>query len=253
MRLLVTRPEPDAGREAEALAARGHEAVLAPLLKIEFTRDVPLDFAGVQALIVTSRNALRAMASRRELPDARKLPLFAVGEATARAARDIGFANVTTGPGTAEELAELIAATLEPKHGPLVHLAGETLAFDLKSRLEAKGFTLRQPVLYRARPAEQLPAQALSLLKSGKVDGAILLSPLTARTFALLIEKHGVVTQGRRLVCYCLSQAVAEVLSLLGFEVRVAARPREEEVLALVDSEAGHRRKRTHWRLKAKA
>ena len=71
MRLLVTRPEPDAGREAEALAARGHEAVLAPLLKIEFTRDVPLDFAGVQALIVTSRNALRAMASRRELPDAR--------------------------------------------------------------------------------------------------------------------------------------------------------------------------------------
>ena len=235
MRLLVTRPEPDAGREAEALAARGHEAVLAPLLKIEFTRDVPLDFAGVQALIVTSRNALRA---RRELPDARKLPLFAVGEATARAARDIGFANVTTGPGTAEELAELIAATLEPKHGPLLHLAGETLAFDLKSRLEAKGFTLCQRVLYRARPAEQLPAQALSLLKSGKVDGAILLSPLTARTFALLIDKHGVVTQGRRLVCYCLSQAVAEVLSVLGFEVRVAARPREEEVLALVDSEA---------------
>ena len=235
MRLLVTRPEPDAGREAEALAARGHEAVLAPLLKIEFARDVPLDFAGVQALIVTSRNALRA---RRELPDARKLPLFAVGEATARAARNIGFANVTTGPGTAEELAELIAATLEPKHGPLVYLAGETLAFDLKSRLEAKGFTLCQPVLYRARPAEQLPAQALSLLKSGKVDGAILLSPLTARTFALLIDKHGVVTQGRRLVCYCLSQAVAEVLSVLGFEVRVAARPREEEVLALVDSEA---------------
>jgi uroporphyrinogen-III synthase len=235
MRILVTRPEPDAGREAEALAARGHEAVLAPLLKIEFARDVPLDFAGVQALIVTSRNALRA---RRELPDARKLPLFAVGEATARAARDIGFANVTTGPGTAEELAELIAATLEPKHGPLVYLAGETLAFDLKSRLEAKGFTLCQRVLYRARPAEQLPAQALSLLKSGKVDGAILLSPLTARTFALLIDKHGVVTQGRRLVCYCLSQAVAEVLSVRGFEVRVAARPREEEVLALVDSEA---------------
>ena len=238
MRLLVTRPEPDASREAAALAARGHEAVIAPLLVIEFAEDAPLDFAGVQALIVTSRNALRAIASRRELAEARKLPLFAVGEATARAARDIGFANVTTGPGTAEELAELIAATLEPKHGPLLHLAGETLAFDPKSPLEAKGFNLRQPVLYRACPAEQLPAQALGLLKSGKLDGAILLSPRTARTFALLIDKHGVVTQGRRLVCYCLSQAVADVLSVLGFEVRVAARPREEEVLALVDSEA---------------
>ena len=238
MRLLVTRPEPDASREAAALAARGHEAVIAPLLVIEFAEDAPLDFAGVQALIVTSRNALRAIASRRELAEARKLPLFAVGEATARAAHDVGFADVTTGPGTAEELAELIAATLEPKHGPLLHLAGETLAFDLKSPLEANGFNLRQPVLYRARPAEQLPAQALGLLKSGKLDGAILLSPRTARTFALLIDKHGVVTQGRRLVCYCLSQAVADVLSVLGFEVRVAARPREEEVLALVDSEA---------------
>ena len=93
MRLLVTRPEPDAGREAEALAARGHEAVIAPLLVIEFAEDAPLDFAGVQALIVTSRNALRAIASRRELAEARKLPLFAVGEATARAARDVGFAD----------------------------------------------------------------------------------------------------------------------------------------------------------------
>ena len=94
MRILVTRPEPDASREAEALAARGHEAVLAPLLNIEFARDVPVDLAGAQALIVTSRNALRALSSRRELEDARKLPLYAVGEATSRAARELGFTTV---------------------------------------------------------------------------------------------------------------------------------------------------------------
>ena len=41
MRLLVTRPEPDATRQAEKLAARGHEAVLAPLLLIEPATDVP--------------------------------------------------------------------------------------------------------------------------------------------------------------------------------------------------------------------
>jgi uroporphyrinogen-III synthase len=238
MRILVTRPEPDASREAEALAARGHEAVLAPLLKIEFARDVPLDFVGVQALIATSRNALRALASRCELEDARKLPLLAVGEATACIARGLGFPDVTTGSGTADGLAGLIGDKLEPKRGALMHLAGETLAFDFKSALEAKGFTLRRPVLYRALPAEQLPARALSLLQAEALNGAILLSPRTARTFALLIDKHGAIAQGRRLVCYCLSQAIAEVLAPLGFEVRVAARPREEEVLALVDSEA---------------
>jgi uroporphyrinogen-III synthase len=132
----------------------------------------------------------------------------------------------------------LIGGKLDPKRGWLLQLAGENLAFDLKTALEAKGFTLHQPVLYRAVPAEQLPARVLSLLKVGELDGAILLSPRTARTFAALIDKHGAVTQGRRLVCYCLSQAVAEVLVPLGFVVRVASKPREEDVLALVDSEA---------------
>jgi uroporphyrinogen-III synthase len=238
MRFLVTRPEPDASLEAEALAARGHQPVLAPLLAIEFVPDVTIDLAGAQALIVTSRNALRALSSRRELGEARKLPLFAVGEAAARAAQGPGFAEVVKGPGTAAGLAELIGDQLAPERGPLVHLAGETLAFDLKSVLEAKGFSLRQAVLYRAVPARELPAEALSLIKAGKLDGAILMSPRTAGIFALLIDKHGVITEAQRLVCYCLSQAVAEVLAPHGFQVRVAAQPREEVILALLDSEA---------------
>jgi uroporphyrinogen-III synthase len=238
MRILVTRPEPDASREAEALAARGHEAVLAPLLNIEFARDVSLDLTGAQALIVTSRNALRALSSRRELEDARKLPLFAVGEATSRTARELGFAEVVVGPGTGAGLVDLIIGRLDPKRGTLVHLAGETLAFDLKPALAARGFTLRQPVLYRAVPAQALPPRALSLLAAGKLDGAILLSPRTARTFASLIERQGAVRQEGGPVCYCLSQAVAEAVAPLGFEVRVAAGPREEDVLALLESEA---------------
>jgi uroporphyrinogen-III synthase len=238
MRILVTRPEPDASREAEALAARGHEAVLAPLLNIEFARDVSLYLTGAQALIVTSRNALRALSSRRELEDARKLPLFAVGEATYRTGRELGFTEVVVGPGTGAGLVDLIVGRLDPKRGTLVHLAGETLAFDLKPALAAAGFTLRQPVLYRAVPAQALPPRALSLLEAGKLNGAILLSPRTAKTFAALIERHGAVRQERGPVCYCLSQAVAEAVAPLGFEVRVAAGPREEDVLALLDSEA---------------
>jgi uroporphyrinogen-III synthase len=238
MRLLVTRPEPDASREAETLAARGHEVVLAPLLAVEFYGDAPLELEGAQGLVVTSRNALRALVSRRELGQALKLPLFAVGEATARAARELGFARVATGPGTGAALAELISGELKPDRGPLVHLAGETLAFDLKSALERQRFTVRQPVLYRAVPARALPAEALSLLKAGKLDGVILMSPRTAKTFAGLVTRHSLVTQGKSLVCYCLSEAVAEAVASLGLEVRVAAHPREEDVLALLDSEA---------------
>ena len=70
-----------------------------------------------------------------------RLPLLAVGEATAKAATELGFTKVTAGPGTGEELSRLIADTLDPKAGALVHLAGETVAFDLKSALQARGFT----------------------------------------------------------------------------------------------------------------
>jgi hypothetical protein len=52
------------------------------------------------------------------------------------------------------------------------------------------------------------------------------------------VAKHGLAEQAARLVCYCLSKAVAEEAAPLGCEIRVAARPREEDVLALLDAEA---------------
>ncbi|HYJ59204.1 MAG TPA: uroporphyrinogen-III synthase [Methyloceanibacter sp.] len=238
MRILVTRPGPDAEREAERLAALGHEPVVGSLLVIEFAGDVPLQLDGAQALIATSRNALHALAAHPELDAALALPLLAVGEGTARQAQLLGFADVTIGPGTAAELAALILEELKPERGPLVHLAGETLAVDLKGALEKQGFAMRAPALYRATPVRELPAEAARLLSSGELDGVILMSPRTARTFAALVAAASVVTQGRRPVCYCLSEAVADAVSPLGFATRVAARPREEDVLALLDSEA---------------
>jgi uroporphyrinogen-III synthase len=238
MRLLVTRPEPDASREAEALRARGHEAMLAPLLAIEFLGPVPLQLENAQGLLATSRNALRALAAHPERDAALKIPLFAVGEATAHEAQAMGFADVTVGLGTGKDLAGLVAAELDPEQGPLVHLAGDKLAFDLKTALEARGFAVRRPVLYRAVPARAFPAGALRRLEAGELDGVILMSPRTAKTFAALTHDLGWLNRAEGLVCYCLSKAVAEQVAPLGFQVRVATLPREEEVLALVDSEA---------------
>jgi uroporphyrinogen-III synthase len=238
MRILVTRSEPDARREAEELAARGHEAVIAPLLEIEFLPVVSLGLAGAQALIATSRNAIRALAVHSDKDRALELPLFAVGEATARAAKELGFAQVTIGAGTGVALAAVIREEVEAEEGALVHLAGETLAFDLKAVLEEEGYQIRQCVLYRAVPLRAFSAETEAELKAGAIDGVILLSPRTAKAFAELADRHGAVTQAKSPVCYCLSQAVADFVAPLGFQMRVAAHPREEDVLALLDSEA---------------
>lgn len=235
MRILVTRPAPDDAKQAEVLRARGHEPVLAPLLDIKFEQPC-LDLDGVQALIVTSRNALRALATHPQAKQLTPLPLFAVGETTAAAARDVGFAQATTGPGKAAGLAERLRAELDPANGALLHLAGEDLAFDLASALPV--FELRQPALYRAVPAVALPEEALRALKAGKVEAAILMSPRTAEILVSLLRKEDATEFGSRLICYCLSEAVAEAASPLGSRRRVAATPQEEDILALIDSDA---------------
>jgi uroporphyrinogen-III synthase len=238
MRVLVTRPERDARREAETLLSRGHEPVLAPLLEIEFLANVDLGLDGAQALILTSRNSLRALALHHDKDRALGLPVFAVGEATARAARKFGFEEVTIGPGTAAGLLPLIRREVHPDKGALVHLSGEAIAFDLKPLLDEEGFEFRRPVLYRAKPTQAFPDNVAADLASGAINGVILLSPRTAKTFAQLVARQGVATKAKGPVCYCLSEAVAEAVAPLGYAVRVPPHPREEDVLALLDSDA---------------
>ena len=60
MHLLVTRPETEAARTTRQLEAMGHRVTIAPLLEI-VTETPPLDIRGVQALVLTSRNAVHAL------------------------------------------------------------------------------------------------------------------------------------------------------------------------------------------------
>src|SRR5258708_1983548 len=76
MRLLVTRPEPDATRSADALRLRGHEAIVAPLTRME---TIATEFGGpFSAVLMTSANAARAVAQHPRLGDFRTLPLFTI-------------------------------------------------------------------------------------------------------------------------------------------------------------------------------
>jgi uroporphyrinogen-III synthase len=145
MRLLVTRPEPDALKLRALLEEHGHQAAVEPLLRVSFDDADPIDLEGVQALIATSRNGLRALKSHPALAEARQLPLFAVGEATAKEARALGFEVVVTGAGTAQELVVHMVSALDPAAGLLLHLAGDALAGDLKGGLEEHGFRVLQP------------------------------------------------------------------------------------------------------------
>lgn len=236
MRLLVTRPEPDALKLGALLEDAGHEATIEPLLSVTFDGGEAIELDGAQALIATSRNALRALKASPVLAQARDLPLFAVGKATAVEARALGFATVVTGAGTAAELVSHVVSALDPAAGLVVHLRGDTVAGDLPGALETHGFRLVQFIVYRMVAATTLSDETVEQLGTGEIDGVILLSPRTAAVYADLIGRHHLSTAVRKLPHFCLSNAVARRLAPLGQLIKhVAETPRLSDVLALID------------------
>ena len=95
MRVVVTRPQRDSERTAALLRARGHDVLVASLMRVE---PLAADLAGTWgAIIVTSANAPDAIAGNPMREALTRLPLFAVGQRSADAARQAGFVNVSTG------------------------------------------------------------------------------------------------------------------------------------------------------------
>lgn len=241
MRLLITRPEagPEGDPLAAALTAMGHAVVQAPMLSVSYTDTVP-NLAGAQALIATSRNGLKAFI-RRGLPSEAvlALPLLAVGPATAAFGREIGFRTVVEGAGTGRELLAQIKSDIDPAAGVLVHLSGETLAVDLKGALEAAGFHVRREIVYQTHAASGFPDEVTAKLRAGLLDGVVLMSPRTAKVYAGLITELGLADSVRRLVHFCLSDAVGRALARLEpVNFAVARSPNSQEMLALIAHEA---------------
>ena len=242
MRLLVTRPMPDAARQAEKLKALGHEVFSAPMLEVQFLDAKLPPLAAIQALIATSRNALRALEAGGNMQDALKLPLFAVGKATAGLARKLGFRKIYEGPGRAEALPLLIAAHCAPGDGALMHLAGERLAYDVKGALEKQGFAVTRWVLYRTRAVDSFSHDAREALISGALDGVILMSRATAQSYVTLVGAQGLQQAAAKLAYFCLSRNVAEALAALeGARILIAGSPSEDGLLALLHASSGHR------------
>ena len=239
MRVLITRPRADAEKLAAILRAQGVESVVAPLLTIRALPSATVDLEGVQALLFTSANGVRAFARR---SGARGLPVFAVGDATAQAAREAGFERVESASGAVDDLAALVRGRLDPAQGALVHAAGADVAGDLAGTLAGAGFAVRRITLYRAVRARRLPVAAARALAEGTLDAVLFFSPRSAATFVSLAAQAGVEPALARLDALCLSEAVAEVARRVAWRaVTVAAHPDQPALLQLVGHAAARR------------
>jgi len=230
MRILVTRPLEDGREIARLLAERGHQPLLSPLLEPRFRGDLLPEevLDGAQAVLATSANGIRALVRSTARRD---LSIFAVGPQTADEARAAGFSDVRSADGDAKALAEA-TRHWAPPHAPLLHVCSEDAPGTLSHLLSQSGFTVRRCALYTIEPAKQLTSEASAALQNRALDAVMFFSPRTARIFGQLTE--GLPTDG--LTALCISQASADALAPLAFaQIRIAARPRQDAMLALIE------------------
>lgn len=140
--LLLTRPEAQAHAFAESLGPGRWDALVAPLsgiVALDWDRSLTDGLAGV---ILTSANAVPAVAGLAPLP------AWCVGSATAQAAAAAGFGVHASGGDAAALIADLRKAR---PTGPLLHAHGRHLARDLAAALAPEGLSIRSAAVYEAQ------------------------------------------------------------------------------------------------------
>ena len=240
MAVLVTRPHPDDEATAASLRTKGFEVLLAPMLRFE-----PVAFhddteARCGAVIVTSANALRGIAPHLAGSRLLKLPLFAVGEHTAAAARRAGFVKVIPASGDASALRELMLASVKSKElkkaATLLYLAGADLARDLAGELGERGFSVVTHTTYRMVPVSSLPREVCDAFAANRIEAVLHYSRRSARAFLEATRAAGVEISALAILQCCLSDAVGSIVRDAGAaQVMVARSPDENALLELLD------------------
>ncbi|MCW5721354.1 MAG: uroporphyrinogen-III synthase [Devosia sp.] len=231
MKMLVTRPEPDAQSSVARLGALGIEAVAAPLMVRRTLSFSAPPAAGFSAVAVTSTNALRALAEREALAAFLHLPLFAVGDRTAHEARQLGFTEVYAAGGTLDTLVTAIArARVE---GPIFYAAGKHLSGDLAHALAAHGLMVVTTTVYDMVAQPDLSSEVLGQIEAGAFDAVLVYSQRTAEIFCAATTSLSPDAR-KNLAFICLSEKVAQPLIGARFNrLYLSDHPSEEAMMSL--------------------
>ena len=209
-RLLVLRPEPGATATARRARQLGLEVVAAPLFKIEPVEWEMPTLTAFDGLLLTSANAVRHAGPGLALLQG--LPVFAVGEATAKIARKAGFNVTASGHEGVDGLLGSIDSKLK-----LLHLCGEDQMVPRCAAQEIVSVSV-----YRARPT----GTDLRVLSDVV---ALIHSPRAGAQFSKLVEN----TDRQRISIAAISTAALKSAGGHWAVAEAAGKPNDEALLAL--------------------
>ena len=231
MKILVTRPQPQADKTAQKLIAMGHDVIVEPMLSFQ-RLTVDGDVAGdAKAIAATSARAIEALVFNGLVSQLQHLPLYCVGEATARAAEASGFQKVFQAGGDVDSLSKLIVDSNQD--APVFYPAAVDRSGDLAGQLEQQGIACRMVEIYQMAAATGFSEKTREQIQSQTVDYALFYSLRTIQIFLSLsnLEKTTVFLNSMKALC--VSKRVAEHAGAFG-EVFTAKTPNEDSLLELL-------------------
>lgn len=214
-KLFLFRPQPAADASAERARALGLEPVVTPLFEIHPVKWIAPDPAGFDGLLLTSANAVRH--GGESLRAMQSLPAYAVGEATAEAARDAGLKVKKVGSGNIDDLLASVPAKLR-----LMHLCGFHRRPPVNPRQQ-----ITTACVYKSKPAVPPPAFRALPDNVGVVHSAE-----AAKRLAELVLP----VERKRIRLAAISQQAAVAAGLGWQAVAIAPDPTDDALLALAAS-----------------
>jgi uroporphyrinogen-III synthase len=246
-RIAVTRAPEQASELARLLAENGAEVLLCPLVAFERAEEMgPLDAAlgrlgEFDWLLFTSQNAVRFFEERRrELGIAiewGRPRVAAVGPATAKAARELGYdveftAEEPTGRGLAAGLGEQVAgrSVLLPR--------SDRARAELPELLRAAGARVTDVVAYRTVPPGTDGAAAMDRIRAGQVDAVALASPSAFERLGEQLGMAALAELTHRVALAAIGPVTAAAIRQAGLPVAIV--PKKASAESFVEALAAH-------------
>lgn len=232
--VVVTRPLSDAAQLMQALQSAGHHAICEPLTEIFLNHTARLALEKTllcepDAILVTSRNGVAALAALCELRDHM---ILCVGESTAASAQSAGFSRVCTCGETVLDMVNYITDAYEPD-ARFVYISAE----HVRSEFSEYGLQVERIIAYSAIAAEHLSDTLIQQIKRGQIDVITFMSQRSAEIFMTLARHSDIVDSLSTIDACCMSATVAKPLqNAVWKHIIIASKPTLASVVQSVDN-----------------
>lgn len=235
LRILVTRPEPGAGRTGDRLAAAGFDPILIPLSEIRPVDNlrIPVD-ENVAAVALTSANAVRYLPDD-HVRSIANLPVFAVGPSTAEAAREAGLRVELVGQGTAESLADEVTGRLK-RGQKILYLTGRVRRPDFERLLAAAKLPVDVVETYDTNSVSYTTEFLIDLLSQPPVAVVLVYSVIAAEQICGMLNEPDLSHLLESAVFLCMSRRIADAMKGAGqTQIAIAGKPTEDAVMDVLN------------------